>query len=57
MFATVSHFHTNGLLKYPTIIRLGLPRLTLANTLAYYDVAIFTAVNSFIVQAHGEKSL
>ena len=35
-FASASHFHL---------------RLTVANALAYYDVAIITAVKSFIVQA------
>jgi hypothetical protein len=29
--------------------------MQVANTLAYYDTAIITAVKSFIVQAHGLK--
>jgi hypothetical protein len=31
--------------------------MQVANTLAYYDTAIITAVQSFIVQALGQKAM
>jgi len=37
----------------PSNIRLGWKRMAVANTLAYYDMATFTALKSFIVQAPG----
>ncbi len=46
-------FHSGSLLVLPTNIRLGLQSMQVANTLAYYDTAIFTAVKSFVVQAPG----
>ncbi len=46
--------HFKGrLLALPENIRLELKWLIVANTLAYYDAAEFTAVKSFIVQALG----
>ncbi len=39
------------LLTLPTNIRLGWKQIAVANTLAYYDRATITVVNSFIVQA------
>ena len=44
-------FHSVSLLVLPTNIRLGRQSMQVANTLAYYDTAINTAVKSFIVQA------
>ncbi len=44
-------FHSGSLLVLPTNIRLGGKSMQVANTLAYYDTAINTAVKSFIVQA------
>ena len=46
-------FHSGSLLVLPTNIRLGLQSIKVANTLAYYDTAIITAIKSFIVQAPG----
>ncbi len=46
-------FHSGSLLVMPTNIRLGWKSVQVANTLAYYDTAIITAVKSFIVQAPG----
>jgi hypothetical protein len=46
-------FHSGSLLVLPTNIRLGWQSIKVANTLAYYDTAIITAVKSFIVQAPG----
>ncbi len=37
----------------PTNIRLGYKRMTVPNTLAYYDVAQNTTIKSFILQAPG----
>jgi hypothetical protein len=42
-------FHSGGLHVLPTKIRLGKKSVQVANTLAYYDAAIITAVKSFIV--------
>jgi hypothetical protein len=39
----------------PTNFRLGWKSLTVANTLAYYDMAIDIVVKGFIVQAQGER--
>jgi hypothetical protein len=47
-------FHSGSFLVLPTNIRLGCKSMQVANTLAYYDTAIITAVKSFIVQAPGE---
>ncbi len=44
-------FHSGSCLVLPTNIRLGWKSMQVANTLAYYDTAIITAVKSFIVQA------
>jgi hypothetical protein len=44
-------FHSGCLLVLPTNIRLGWKSMQVANTLAYYDTAIITAVKSFMVQA------
>jgi len=44
-------FHSGSLLVLPTNIRLGWKSMQVANTLAYNDTAISTAVKSFIVQA------
>ncbi len=44
-------FHSGSLLVLPTNIRQGWKSMQVANTLAYYDMAIITAVKSFIVQA------
>jgi hypothetical protein len=41
------------LLTLHTNIRLGCKEIAVANTLAYYDTATITVVNSFIVQASG----
>ncbi len=46
-------FHSGSLLVLPTNIRLGWKSRQVANTLAYYDMAIITVVKSFIVQAPG----
>ncbi len=46
-------FHSGSLLVLPTNIRLGLQSIKVANTLAYYDTAIITAVKSIIVHAPG----
>ncbi len=46
-------FYSGSLLVLPTNIRLGWKSMQVANTLAYYDTAIITAVISFIVQAPG----
>ncbi len=46
-------FHSGSLLVTPTNIRLGWKSVQVANTLAYYDTAIITAIKSFIVQAPG----
>ncbi len=46
-------FHSGSHLVLPTNIRLGWKSIQVANTLAYYDTAIITAVKSFIVQAPG----
>jgi hypothetical protein len=43
-------FHSGNLLVMPTNIRLGWKSTQVANTLAYYEKAIITAVKSFIVQ-------
>jgi len=44
--------HSNSrLLALSAKIRPGWRRLTMTNTLAYYDTITFTAVKSFIVQA------
>jgi hypothetical protein len=44
-------FHSGSLLVLPTNIRLDWKSMQVANTRAYYDTAIITAVKSFIVQA------
>jgi hypothetical protein len=44
-------FYSGSLLVLPINIRLGWKLMQVANTLAYYDTAIITAVKSFIVQA------
>ena len=44
-------FHSGSLPVLPTNIRLGWKSMQVANTLAYYDTAIVTAVKSFIVLA------
>ncbi len=46
-------FHSGSLLVLPTNIRQGWNSVQVANTLAYYDTAIITAVKSFLVQAAG----
>ena len=46
-------FHSGSLLVLPTNIRLGWMSMQVANTLAYYDMAIITAVKNFIVQVPG----
>jgi hypothetical protein len=50
-------FQSGSLLVLHTNIRLGGKAMQVANTLAYYDTAIITAVKSFIVQASGEKKV
>jgi hypothetical protein len=52
-------FHSGSLPVLPTNFRLGWKSMQVANTLAYYDTAIITAVKSFIVLAPGHvcKSL
>ncbi len=44
-------FDSGSLLVLPTTTRLGWKSMQVANTLAYYDTAIITAVKRFIVQA------
>ncbi len=44
-------FLSGNLLVLPTNIRLGRKSMQVANTRAYYDTAIITAVKSFMVQA------
>jgi hypothetical protein len=46
-------FHSGSLPVLPTNFRLGWKSMQVANTLAYYDTAIITAVKSFIVRAPG----
>jgi hypothetical protein len=46
-------FHSGSLLVLPTNIRQGWKSVQVANALAYYNMAISTAVKSFIVQAAG----
>jgi hypothetical protein len=46
-------FHTVSRLVLHTNIRLGWKSMQLANTLAYYNTAIITAVKRFIVQGPG----
>ncbi len=50
-------FHSGSCLVLHTNIRLGRKSMQVANTLAYYDTAIITAVKRFIVQAPGVKLL
>jgi hypothetical protein len=50
-------FHSGSLLVLPTNIRLGRQSMQVANTLAYYDAAIITAVKSVIVPAPDVKKL
>ncbi len=44
-------FHSGSLLVLPTNIRLEWKSMQVANTLAYYDTGIITAIKRFIVQA------
>ncbi len=48
-------FGSGGLHVLPTKIRLGWKSVQVANTLAYYDTLIITAVKSFIDQAPGSS--
>ncbi len=43
-------FHSGSQLVLPTNIRLGWKSIQVANTLAYYDTALITAIKIFIVQ-------
>jgi hypothetical protein len=50
-------FHSGSLPILPTNFRLGWKSMQVANTLAYYDMAIITTVKSFIVLAPGATRL
>jgi hypothetical protein len=46
--------HSNGrLLDLPVNIRLGWKSVEIANTLAFYNAAIITAVKCFVIPAPG----
>jgi hypothetical protein len=49
-------FHSGSLPVLPTNFRLGWKSMQVANTLAYYDTAIITAVKCFIVRAPGANA-
>jgi hypothetical protein len=54
LLTAVTGFHSHSrVLALPTNIRHGWKRMAVANTLAYYETVIITAVKSFIVKAPG----